>query len=99
MIASEKDHDLDNYVTLMKGKGFQLSISDKIMALEMSKDQADSLLQNYIEKQNNADEFNLGKNYKAKIDELLSKRERNMTMIKELKEEYRKIYHKIETYS
>lgn len=69
------------------------------MALEMSKDQSDSLLQNYIEKQNNADEFNLGKNYKPKIDELLSKRERNITKIKELTEEYRRIYHKIETYS
>ena len=99
LIANEKFHDLDTFVNIMMAKGFQMSLSDKIMLMERSKDQNDSLLQNYIEKQANADEFNLGKNYKSKIDELLAKRSSKVSKIQELSDEYRKIYHKIELYS
>lgn len=98
LIDTDIDKDLDYYIELMREKGFQMSISDKIMTLELSKNKLDIYLTNYIEKQNKNLEFDLSKNYKGKILHLQELRSKKEEMLIELNNEFRKFKNKILTY-
>jgi len=67
LIDTDIEKSLDYYIEIMSQKGFQLSITDKIMALEMSKNKLDLHLINYVEKQGKSQEFGLNKSYQDKI--------------------------------
>lgn len=94
----DAESDIEIFVKEMRKNGFMMSLSDRIVILEMQRDKIDVHLNNYNEKQRKVDEFNLGKDYRGKIDQLKEKRGLKSDEINKIRQDYQQFYKKVETY-